>query len=109
MSTMPLANASTDTRPPLPTRSTLFRLPEFDQDRVVLQGGGVLGDVLLPRGDIPKEPPHDLARPGLGEGRGESDRVRPGDGPDLPGDVLGQGPAEVVARLIWRPERHERR
>src|SRR4051812_48300568 len=58
--------------------------------------------------DVPQEPAHDLAGPGLREVRHEHQELRSRDGPDHVSDVLAQLDAERVARLAARLEDHER-
>src|SRR5829696_3407453 len=93
--------------------------------RSVLRGGGgqlVLDHVhhrrvgqrrhvaeLAVLGDVPQQPPHDLAGPGLRQLLHDHDLAGLGDGPDVAGDVVAQGLHELVTGV--RPalaEDHER-
>src|SRR5690242_7615766 len=67
-------------------RSFLF-LAELRDHREVLERRGV-AHRLLAGGDVPQQPPHDLAAAGLGKGVGEADLVGSRDGTDLLHDVL---------------------
>src|SRR5687767_2148854 len=51
-------------------------------------------------GDLPEDPAHDLARPGLGERGGEMQHIRSRDRADLLADMAAQLRLQALVRLL---------
>src|SRR5690606_10607536 len=66
--------------------------------------GGVAERAEVVFGDLAQDAPHDLARTGLGQGRGEVEQVGAGDRPDLGADLVAQ---LVRQRLAFRLPLHQ--
>src|SRR5438874_4020511 len=81
-------------------------LAQLGQHTVILQRGGVLRR-LFAAGDVAEQSPHDLPRAGLGQGIGETDLIRPGQGANLLDNVLAQVFLQLFGRGGSALERHE--
>uniref|UniRef100_A0A0N4Z5G8 PE-PGRS family protein n=1 Tax=Parastrongyloides trichosuri TaxID=131310 RepID=A0A0N4Z5G8_PARTI len=74
-------------------------LHQIIHDRRIGQRRGVAQGAQIVLGDLPQDPPHDLARAGLGQTRRPLNHVGRGDGADLLADLGDQDLAQVFGGL----------
>ncbi len=78
-----------------------FLLAQFGDDAEVFEGGDVAFDLAVGR-HLAQQAAHDLAGAGFGQGIGEADVVRTGEGSNFFGDPGAQFFLELLRRDVCR-------